>query len=82
MNKDANGAREYPTTKLVLVLANYKNAGISINLMSKAPKLIYQTKNNLMPLNDYNNPNYFIAVFSTFFFFRIDGYLIQKDGLR
>lgn len=39
--KDANNAQEYLITKLVSILANHKNSGLFVNLISEAAMLIY-----------------------------------------
>ncbi len=39
--RDADNARELPTTKLVLILANHENSGTPIDPVSKAPILSY-----------------------------------------
>ncbi len=79
---DVDDAREHSTTKLVLALVNHKNSGTLINFASKASVLSYQTKSYIIPLNDWENPDYFTAAFPTLFPFGADSHLTQKDGLR
>lgn len=76
---DVNDARKHPTTKLILVLANYKDSRTLINPGSEVPLLIYQNKDYIKPFNDRNNPDFFTTVFLTLFCFGIGGHLIKKD---
>ncbi len=72
---DAEDAREHPTTKLVSALANHKNSGTSIDPVSKASVLSYQTKSYITSLNAWENPDYFTAAFPTLFPFGTGGHL-------
>lgn len=57
---------KYVTIKLVSVLAKLKDLKIIINLLSEIPVYIYQNKSYIKPLNNWNNPDFFIAVFLPF----------------
>lgn len=73
---DANNTSEHLTTKLVSVLVNHKNSGTLINPISKTLVFTYHTKSYITSLNsNWENPNDFMAAFSTLFLFEVGGYL-------
>lgn len=71
---DADDAREHPTMKLVSAVTNYKRgAALSDNV--DLPILTYKNSGRPIPLNDWENPNYFTSAFPTLFPFGIGGHL-------
>lgn len=67
--------------KLITAVTNYKNNIVfdqDIDLLI----IIYINNNCLTPLNDWDKPNYFIVLFSTFFLFSTDGHFTpnKKSG--
>lgn len=65
---NANNAQEHPTTKLILILANHKDSKTPINPASEATVLIYQNRDYVKLLNDWDNLDFFTVAFSTLFF--------------
>lgn len=76
---DIDNAWKHLTTKLISVVENHKDSGISIDHASKVLLLTYQNKSYMKPLNDWDNPDFFTSVFPTLFLFGIGGYLTKKD---
>lgn len=64
---DANDTRTHPTIKLVSAITNYKNKA-ALNEHINLPVLTYINNGHFISLNDWDNSNYFIAVFLTLFF--------------
>lgn len=71
---DTDDAQKHPTMKLISAVTNYKRgADVSDNVDLSI--LTYKNSRRPIPLNDYENPNYFMLVFSTLFSFGIEGHL-------
>lgn len=67
--------------RLIATIINYKNNIISrqdINLLI----IIYIKNNCFISLNNWDNPKYFISLFSTFFKFTIKSHFITNKRLK
>lgn len=69
---DANNTREHPTSRLLSAVSNYKRSQESAD--AGVPVVIYEQKGNALPLNDWDNPNFFTAAFPTLFPFGVGGH--------
>ena len=63
-----NNTQEHPTKKLILASIIYKDLETPLNLALETPIFTNQNRGYIKPLNDWNNPDFFIAAFSTLFF--------------
>lgn len=78
---DVDDTRTNPTLKLVVIVTNYKNnivLGQDINLLI----IIYINNGCLIPLNDWDNSNYFITLFPTLSPFGTDGHLALNKRFK
>lgn len=71
---DIDDARKHLTIKLVSVVTNYKR-GVALSDNVYLPILTYKNSGHPIPLNDWENPNYFTSAFPTLFPFGIGGHL-------
>lgn len=71
---DTKNTWKQSTIKLFLVLAKYKNLETLINSMLKLAIFTYLTKDYIILLNNWDNLDYFTAMFFMFFF-KTDSYL-------
>ncbi len=71
---DADDAREHPIMKLVSAVTNYKRGAASTENLD-LPILMYKNNGRPIPLNDWENPNYFTLAFPTLFPLGIGGHL-------
>ena len=76
---DEVNKQEYPTTKLMLALANHKDLETPLDTASKALVLIYQNSGYVKPLNHLNIFDFFMAAFLTFSCFQVGGHLTKRD---
>lgn len=64
---NTNDTWTYPMIKLVLAITNYKNKA-ALNKHINLPVLTYTNNSHFTPLNNWDNPNYFTAIFPILFF--------------
>ena len=75
---DANDTWMYPTMKLVSAITNYQNEA-AFNEHLDLPVLTYINNGHSTLLNDWDNPNYFLAAILTLLFFGIGGHFAIND---
>lgn len=78
---DVYDTQENPTMKLVLAVTNHKRTAASEDT-SEIPILTYENNGRPVPLNDWENPDYFTSAFPTLFPFVIGCHLTKKDDPR
>ncbi len=73
---DIDDQRQNPTLRLLFAVANIQ-ATVSTTNQLTSSTISYRSSGQLVPLNDWEDPHYFISAFPCFFPFRTWGHLEQ-----